>query len=413
MNNLKEYKNVKKTIFSNLPFVVLFISFALLLNINFFRFSDDIKFFKVPVNIELGNYLIERYQTWSSRLLIDFLTVILVKVPKQCIIFILSLVYTLISYNISNLTNYDRKIVKNIVICSLMLFFPFWIERSAGIISTNVNYVFPVLFSLICLNYFIKLEKNDIKNKRFFIYILPFLIATDSEQITLVAFIGFITYFIYCKYSKKSPSRYLLMYFCLLIAKIFFIVLCPGNKLRYGKEIIDWYKEYNNFNFIYKIYIGITYSTGVLFANPYIIVLFSISIFILTLFKSKKKLFFLIALISFVLNLLLSLNCFNIGDYFWTKEPNYNFIIIIPILLFIVNFLLLVINFEKNWLIFVSIYVLGFLSHLLIAFSPTIYASSFRTGTILYFSFIILNYFCILKIFNILEDSSLISTRGE
>ena len=269
MNNLKEYKNVKKTIFSNLPFVVLFISFALLLNINFFRFSDDIKFFKVPVNIELGNYLIERYQTWSSRLLIDFLTIILVKVPKQCIIFILSLVYTLISYNISNLTNYDRKIVKNIVICSLMLFFPFWIERSAGIISTNVNYVFPVLFSLICLNYFIKLEKNDIKNKRFFIYILPFLIATDSEQITLVAFIGFITYFIYCKYSKKSPSRYLLMYFGLLTVKIFFIVLCPGNKLRYGKEIIDWYKEYNNFNFIYKIYIGITYSTGVLFANPY------------------------------------------------------------------------------------------------------------------------------------------------
>ena len=61
------------------------------------------------------------------------------------------------------------------------------------------------------------------------------------------------------------------MYFCLLIAKIFFIVLCPGNKLRYGKEIIDWYKEYNNFNFIYKIYIGLTYSTGVLFANPYII----------------------------------------------------------------------------------------------------------------------------------------------
>jgi hypothetical protein len=51
----------------------------------------------------------------------------------------------------------------------------------------------------------------------------------------------------------------------------------------------------------------------------------------------------------------------------------------------------------------VTIPVLGIISQLLMAFSPTIYASGYRTGTIMYISFIFINFICALELWKIIK----------
>ena len=402
-------QNIKEQLILKLPFICLFYILILVIVTNFYICMDDSYYFKIPINLRYGNYIIERYQTWSSRLLIDSLAVLLVKTPALCVLTVLSLVYTLIAYNISNLFSSDKKVIKNIIICLLMLFFPFKIETSTGIVATSVNYVVPVLFALICLNYFYKIDKiNNLKGKKYIIlYILAFLIATDSEQMSLVAFFGFIIYFIYGLYKKRKINKYIITFFVILILKIIFIFICPGNHLRYYAEIETWYKEYETFNLIDKINMGIMYSTRVLVSKQIIIILFGILISFLTFLKSNKQLHRIYAIILGVMIILCTINL-NIFNEFkmaiFNNGPQYSLFICIPILMFIMTIFLIMINFKHNKLIMITIPMLGVLSQMLMCFSPTIYASEYRTGTIMYFSFIILNYFCVIEILDILKD---------
>lgn len=411
MNNKKQYNKI--AIIQSLPFICLFVRILSIISKNFYISLDDYEYLKVPINLEFYRYIVEGYLSWSSRVLIDSFAVIISKMPDIFIILTLSLVYTLIAYFISNLLDYDNNILKNILVCLLMLIFPYEIEKSAGIVATTINYIFPVLFALICLNHFIKIEKNGSKIDFFLGFMIAFFIATDSEQISLIAFFGFIFYFIYSMYNKSKINKYLILYFCFLLLKILFIMLCPGNHLRYDAEIIDWYPEYSKFNYIDKIIMGIAYSTRVLFANPIIITIFSILIFFVTFLKSEKKSYRIIATIFVFCTILftINLNCFSLCKIIFEDGPQYSVLIFIPIFLFMINMFLIIVNFKKNWPIMISIHILGIISQMLMAFSPTIYASDFRTGTIMYFSFIILAFFCAMEIFDILKRSTIIQNN--
>ncbi|MBR3697212.1 MAG: hypothetical protein IKM97_02955 [Clostridia bacterium] len=402
MNNKKQYNKI--AIIQSLPFICLFVGILSIISKNFYISLDDYEYLKVPINLEFYRYIVEGYLSWSSRVLIDSFAVIISKMPDIFIILTLSLVYTLIAYFISNLLDYDNNILKNILVCLLMLIFPYEIEKSAGIVATTINYIFPVLFALICLNHFIKIEKNGSKIDFFLGFMIAFFIATDSEQISLIAFFGFIVYFAYCLYNKKDINKYLILYFCVLLLKMMFIILCPGNHYRYSTEIIDRYSDYSKFNFIDKIIMGILYTTRVLFVNPIIIIIFSVILFFLTFIKNNKKIHTIIATIStfFIIFFIINKN-FAIKEVIFYNGPYYSILIFIPIIMFVINLLLIINNYKMNRVMIVLIYILGIISQMLMAFSPTIYASSYRTGTIMYFSFIILIFFGVIEILNVLK----------
>ena len=148
--------NIYKKIMVNLPFIYFFIAVIFIVNKEFTFVSDDRIYIKIPIDWSYFSYSINRYYTWSSRVLIDFLNILILKFPKCIIIILLSASYTSISCLVSRLVNYKDVLIKNIIICFLMIFFPFSVENSAGTVSTTVNYIFVVMFRT---NFFILSKK--------------------------------------------------------------------------------------------------------------------------------------------------------------------------------------------------------------------------------------------------------------
>ena len=148
--------NIYKKIMVNLPFIFFFTAIIFIINKKFAFVSDDKIYIKIPIDWSYFSYSINRYYNWSSRVLIDFLNILILKFPKWIIIILLSASYTCINCLVSRLVTYKDVLIKNIIICFLMILFPFSIENSAGTVSTTVNYIFVVMFRT---NFFILSKK--------------------------------------------------------------------------------------------------------------------------------------------------------------------------------------------------------------------------------------------------------------
>ena len=72
---------------------------------------------------------------------------------------------------------------------------------------------------------------------------------------------------------------------------------------------------------------------------------------------------------------------------------------------------LIIINFKKNCIFLLTIPILGIISQLLMAFSPTIYASGYRTGTIMYISFVFIDFVCALELWKIIKINLFIKNK--
>ena len=64
---------------------------------------------------------------------------------------------------------------------------------------------------------------------------------------------------------------------------ITFILLCPGNAIRSIQEMEHWYVDYKNAVFIDKICLGIISSTSILFSYFFVLMFFSLVLWVSTL----------------------------------------------------------------------------------------------------------------------------------
>lgn len=390
------------------PFLILFFSLLIILSNDFYFFSDDCKYYFISIDFSYLFYAINRYLTWSSRILIDFLTILVLKLSPIIILLLMSLSYTMIAFYMSKIANNfvnmnpKNNVIKNYIICTLLLIsFPFSIEQSAGIVATTVNYVWGVFFLLVWLEHIYNKDKNKVSKFKSFMYIICFLLATDSEQITLITFLGFMVYFADCICKRKKVSHEILSYFCILLFKIIIIGLCPGNYNRYDQEIIDWYNEYNKFNIIDKVVMGIQYVMEVLIVNPAILICTNFLLCALAFLKFSKpreRIAFILLLVVYII-----ISCFNfifVLNNLFEYGPIYSWINILIVISFAFLMFLIKVDFKEHWLKISLIPILGIISQLLMCFSPTIYASCYRTGTILYFSFMFLGFLSALELKN-------------
>lgn len=422
--NMKKDKNLTENKKNNFlkkyyMFMILFI-FVLAYFMLTKKANDDLDCLKDLVGRSLKDYLIYRYNNWSSRLIIDGMMIMLCKNVKYKVFCVLNAAtYVVMTIIISKIFNKEQNKNINIFLCFLVLLYPLSHLGSAGYIATSINYLLP----LTCLFYSMYVVLQIINNKKFskisyIIAIITTLIACNMEQtcITFVALLFFIEIFSIIKKKDKKKNWYIIVLFAIAIIELIFIAKCPGNSVRYNSEIKNRYNNYANYGLKEKIYLGIIPTASEILNQKIIFTVFALLLMIYTFCKSKNKILRTLSVIDFSFFLLMGtfsnltktiyqnsskfFEIINSQDIYGNSIALPNLICLAIILFVSLSLIYLLYEVFDHKLEYPLILIVGFASRIMMGFSPTIFASCSRTAIILYFSALVLSLIIYRELYN-------------
>lgn len=383
--------------------------------------QDDLEFAKVLDQYNIFNWIFKiRYLEWSSRLFIEFLLVVISRLPTIVWRLLDTIIFTLITYMTSLIFNKKKDIRNDYIIILLYLIYPINHIISAGPIATTLNYLWPLLGLLYVLYIVIEEETRTIKLYEKILLLFAYLISSSHEQTCLLgcSFIFLILVKRYINNKKDFTKNNILslVVFVLFVIYGVVIITCPGNSLRYNQSATRyWNGSWQEFGILEKLYLGIIILGEVMIENKMMIGLFGLVLFldskrnksIIIRFLGDIQFFYI--LVFFVFNDLLYpifpyLETFKsvVFDHEIIKNGFSSFISIsniIPvcsIIIFFLMVLILLFQIFDNYKAFL-ILLAGILSGVIIGFSPTVYASNYRTLLFFMISLLIIIYLVTVK----------------
>jgi hypothetical protein len=417
---------IKKIINSkNAPFIILFL---VMLIINVFKstVSNDDAWFAQIINgninpniKNMNEYMHWRYETWSSRLIIEFFLIefsmnfnVLWKIFD-------AFIYCLLAYGIYRVfcsKDMQKKAEIRWLIVFLVFFIPQELLSSAGWISTTLNYTWVVAFGIISL---IPIRKclDDEKFKWFeiIVYLLSIIYATNSEQMCLVLFTIYLIFTVYLIVKKKIKP---IVGICFLISvcSLIYILTCPGNSERTSTEIEVYFKEFVNLTFIQKLEISLTSTMQYYIYNFNIIYVICTLILMIRVYQKYKEnlLCKVIATVPVLFGVAFNIgseitkslfpNIYNLmmeqnfTSHLYVSLENSNIIkYYVPVIISAINlgllFLTVYLAFRNSKKLIIGILCIGagICTRLLMGFVPSVFVSGNRTQIIFLVSMIIIS----------------------
>lgn len=203
-------------------------------------------------------FLTERYQGWSSRLLIEmgllFFTnhMILWRILDV-------IIWVFLLYGVTKLINDNYSARFAMVIC---LFFSCYLLKdmnSAGWTATINNYLWPLAF---LVGFLLALKKvvleQEIKWQAGIAGVVSIFFSCNHEQAAAAALGSAICALIYMVWKKVRISKWMWVYLAAILANLVFILTCPGNVVRKEIEISAYFKDFEELTLWNKLDMGIT-----------------------------------------------------------------------------------------------------------------------------------------------------------
>lgn len=273
MDGVKSNADSAKTIFYN-RLTWLYLALALVLLAMFLPIKepngDDIYFGGQGIHDikALGDFLSMRYNSWSSRLLTETITVILLNLDMMvwrvfCVVNLM-----LITLTIRYLTGIGSSLWKNLFLCLLVAAFPFGFYMSAGWITTTSSYLVSAALGLVALCPVRKLAAG--KRIVFWeaaLYISATVAACNHEQVCAIILGVCLCSCIYCVVSKKRLLKTQICQILICILNMLYILTCPGNAVRAAAETAARLPEFAEWSLPEKLLRGMVHATDYFFYN--------------------------------------------------------------------------------------------------------------------------------------------------
>ena len=377
--------------------------------------QDDSWFAMVSADYTLGGFLLYRYQLWTSRLLIEGALVLLASHSFWIWRLLDSLVMLLGIYAMTELCGLKKNRKSLGLLFFLCLLIPMEILRSAGWIATSLNYLWPCclgMYGLLPIKRF--WEEKTFRTWEYVTFTAAIIFSANMEQTValLLGFYGlFVVAYIYRKKwiqkeSKIALPGYAVVILVLLIASIVFVMTCPGNANRSLEETMTWFPQYPDYGLGDKLAIGYlsTMSYYVAGLHSQMILLAFATVLMMALWEQKKKVGGIIAgmtctalfLLGPVVRETFLIQIFGnyrgyyelLGNEYLSKHdlcPHTSGLVFLEGFLFAVLLAVLVWELyclygKTGKMAICGIALLaGLLSRLMVGFSPTVYASGYRT----------------------------------
>ena len=376
--------------------------------------GDDIFFSKVLNDYSILSFCFTRYNTWSSRIIIESILIVVSRFPIMWKILDV-LVVLWICKSISNILNHEKEQKITWFIVFALIMFPWESMGSAGWIATTMNYLWPLASGLYVLSLMTEFFRgNKVSYFKIFLSVPCLLYACNQEQIcaVMVAFLFF--GLVLCKLKTHKFNSTVIFWTILSLLSLCFIMFCPGNAARNIAETSTHFPEYAEFTLLDKLDIG--FSSAFF---PYITeikVLYFLFICLLCIYSYKKRGFsnaFVAAIIPLTVSVFLGIFGSTVLSNTVIVQFINNGLIATGTTTIVVNLLILFIlvlvctsiwlSFDDKMTAFVLIYILGvgFATRMVMGFSPTIWASGNRTYMFLEFAFLLVSTYLFTKVINI------------
>lgn len=371
---------------------------------------DDLWFAKILDKMTLTEYWAMRYQTWSSRLIIETLLIMFVKVAPIFWKLADSLVSVVLAYAIVTLFLKKKSSTSTWLVVALIMIYPFNQMTSAGWIATTMNYFWPLAFGLFAMIPIRRyLDQEPVHPVEQALVFLAMLYGCNTEQMGAIIFCVYGIFILYGVCIKKHFSKALILNFALAVASFIFIITCPGNGQRKISEL-HWFPGFENLSVIQKAAMGFLTSTSELFYVENKVYFVFICVLLVAVWMTHKKwtvrvlgalplLYYLFSVkaLQIIFKLFPSLEIYTPTQYIGeiSSFDNLTFylycVINLCVLLLVFLDVFLALNKTKVFPIAVLTLGAGIASRVIIGFSPTIFISGDRTAIFLTFSFIIVS----------------------
>lgn len=364
---------------------------------------DDVFFTNLGQSGEkITSILVNRYDTWSSRVIIEGILMMIAPMNKVVWVVLNALIMGLLLWSISRLfIDKENKSRLNMILAFLILSYPVAFIASAGWKATTINYMWPLAFTFYAMipikKYY---EEAKFKWYEYPLYTLALIFACNMEQTCAILFGTYLLFMILLIIKDKKANPYMIVQFILTHLSLIFILKCPGNAIRTNAEIASTFRDYECLSLIEKLTVGFTSSIGDIIKwsqLPACILSVLIAVTVYTLYK--EKLYRFIAIVPAVLITYFTIfgtileNIFRYSiDFsiiFMTPEltlttANINNVssmlpIMISLIYYLFTILSILVIFKnlKNG-IPALVYTVGLLSRIILGFSPTVFISAPR-----------------------------------
>lgn len=396
---------MNKGINNKLLYLVISIIFGVILAFSS-SFGDDL--YLMHANdisfIDSFNKALELTSTWSSRILIN--TLIFFFNDNHIILWAISMAISMYAllYALDKLFVKEKSVLCSLLIVTTVLLIPYNLLSTAGWISTTCTYFIPISLGFLSLIPIKKcLDNEEYKWYEYVIYGLALIFASNNEQVSVLILLAYIVSTIYFIINKKK-SIFVYIELLLTILSFVYIVVCPGNWNRESSEVANWFPTYGMLNIFNKFDICFSTTMKWLFFENNFICIVCLILTILIFKKYKETTTRIISLFPTVITLVCG-PFKSIFELIFPYISNINNIISINGLLTAVNrgnlevfttyfiwvlllvsILITVIKLADNFktlLIVLVLLISGLASRFAIMFSPTIYASGYRTCLVL------------------------------
>ncbi len=397
-NSNEKFSKIKE--YNLLPFIFLF--FVMLTMHSVLVIYGDDNHYTSNVLIDYDNsmkkFLSFRYYNWSSRTVVELFMALILKLNFWVWKILDVIVVCILVLSISSIFGNNNSKWINWTIVGLFLVYKFSDMSTAGWGATTLNYLWPLSFGMYSLAILTKIYRDE--KVKIYEYILAFLFAIYALNVEQMCAILVVTYlcFSIIIFLKNKKNIFPMLLVILSVIELIYIMVSPGNSQRTLIEQTRYLPQFPMFSFLDKITLGICntfYRYIFTVSLPFILLSITLMVYI---WKKYEETFYRIfgglPLVSVVIfnffrnyfypefgNKINELNTIQpISMFNFYKPSTYLFlsiIIVIVIVLFVDVYLI----FENNTktLIVLGILILGFGSHIIMGFSPTVFASSTRT----------------------------------
>lgn len=228
--------------------------------------GDDVFFSQATATQSLWSYLSQRYEIWTSRVILEFLLVTIIKLP---ILWRILNFLALATLPILIARLFDRSELMNWCAAGAVLLYPFHDMGTAGWITTTVTHFWP-LWGFFYLCYLLK--KVYIKEKVRWVEaifgIFVCVMTSNHEQWAVIFFAVLIMYgFLLWKEKRRPTNLFVPVSLAMVnVVSLVVILFCPGNAARNLVSIHDL-PIYAEFGFGDKLYLGLLSIERVFIAN--------------------------------------------------------------------------------------------------------------------------------------------------
>ena len=385
--------------------------------------------------------MVYRYHYWSSRLVIESVLVVLARENMIIWKILDCFIYTFGVYYAIKLVN--RKGDVRIAFLGVLLFlmYPFHEMATAGWMATTLNYLWCFSLAMIAMIPLINMlydEKTHILE--YVVSILALIYAVNQEQSCALIFGLNLLFLLWRVYRKEDLNKYNVFVVLVSLASLVFILTCPGNSIRYAAELGYWYPHFADYGIVEKIYLGVVPTFALLLEQKVIFPLFYLILSVAAIVKVKSRnvkylLYFNVIFILFLTVFKTFLDISLLADVFTSlarfTHPFEVIVNVIPPLknalvvmsletvpdvnvlaLLIVAYLLASSCIMLYYVLGVKaliVFLAGFMSKFITAFSPTVFVSGPRT--LMFFYFILIG--LILMLIVHLKDKGKITPKWE